>query len=1437
MRIVIDMQGAQTESRFRGIGRYTLSLAKAMVRCRGDHEILLALNGLFPDTVEPLRAAFDDLLPQENIRVWYAPGPVKECEGGNEGRRGVAELMREAFLVSLQPDVVLVSSLFEGYGDEAVTSIGAFSPRPPTAVILYDLIPLLNPDAYLAPAPAYQASYLNKIRYLKKADLLLTISASAAGEAERSLEFSPARMVNISTACDPVFRRLEASAESRPTLLDRYGIRQPFVLYAGGADSRKNLPRLIQAYARLPVALRRQHQLVLAGKMPPGNVDLLQKAARAVGLDAKELIFTGYVADDELALLYQRCRVFVLPSLHEGFGLPALEAMRCGAPVIGSNTSSIPEVVGRADALFDPLDVEAIWQKLSQALEDETFRRDLAAHGREQAGKFSWEESAQRAMSALVQLHGEAVKNRLPRLGQGEIIQRLVEAVAGVPAEDELPEAECAAIAFHINTNHPETRIGRRVFVDISELVQRNAGTGIQRVTLSVLRELLDSPPRGFSVMPVFATMDKIGYRHASCFVAALTGQAPERGEGPIDYSPGDIFLGLDLQHHVVDVQREYLAKLRRDGVKVFFVVYDLLPVQMPEAFMAGMQAAHETWLRNVTQFDGVVCISRAVAEELRRWMDGGGPRRIRPLAISWFHLGADLEKDLPETPCDMDSASSWATQPNRPTFLSVGTIEPRKAYRQTLEAFEILWDKGLDVNLVIVGRQGWSVEALVEKLRSHPQRGKRLFWLEGIGDDELARVYRSSTCLLAPSHGEGFGLPLIEAAHHGLPIIARDIPVFREVAGAHAHYFEDDRAATTMAGGIEAWLAQYRDDGHPKSDNLNWLTWKQSTAMLLRKILPESDGVQQKEQSAKIDKTTWIVFSQIGEEDVDGNLGMPEYSYYFVLRGFLPVMEELGRVVAVSDPEREVDAIYDECRRRGEDCVFLTFSPPNKAAVGLRCPTLCVFAWEFDRIPDEVWDDDPKNDWRNVLGRHGRAITLSRYSAEAVRRAMGSDFPAAAIPVPVWDDFEGYRRCHEIGRWPMGQQITFKGNVVDSRNYVITADSFALETMTEPFELKPWNGESLKLGFTETDEYSAYLGGFYQPEPWGTWSRIAAPWVWLPYQLSGQVDLKLRLWGYAGNANRNITVALGEDRQEIRIENGVAEADVHFCLNEPQNTLKFSGLDLSPVANAADPRSMGIGIQSMEISGVPSRSHAVRSCYADSPVRRVNLEGAIYTSVFNPGDDRKNWTDMVKGFCLAFGDVSDATLVLKMTHHSLTSFLGRLHFLLQQMWPFKCRIVALHGFLDKSEYEKLIAATSFYVNTSRCEGLCLPLMEFMACGKPAIAPCNTSLSDYVDASSSFIVKSAAEPSIWPHDPRQVFRAVKYRIDFESLVNAYKRSYGMVKNNPEKYEAMAKAASLKMKTYSSRHEIVGQLQEMFKINGENGIASDSAVGANGKKSG
>jgi glycosyltransferase involved in cell wall biosynthesis len=459
MRIVIDMQGAQTESRFRGIGRYTLSLTKAIIRNNGNHEVILALNGLCPDTIDPLRAAFDDFLPQENICIWYALEQMQFYREDSEWRCEVARLMREAFLAQLKPDVVLVTSLFEGFSDQAVTSIGAFdSQKIPTAVILYDIIPLLNSKQYLKPHPQFARFYKRKIEHLKRASRLLAISESTAAETCAALGISNDndKVINISAACDDIFRPFEITKTKKKQLLERFSIAQPFILYSGGADARKNLHRLIKAYTRLPKPLYNSYQLVIAGKLREDEMFDLRRVARSHGIGKSKLIFTGFISDEELAHLYNLCIVFVLPSWHEGFGLPALEAMSCGAPVIGASATSLPEVIGCKDALFDPFDELAICQKLTNVLEDTTFRSKLAMHGLKQAKTFSWDASARRAISVFDGLHSAKTGNSIIEDSENKLPQ-LINAIAAVVPSN-ISEKEACSIACTINLNYNISR-------------------------------------------------------------------------------------------------------------------------------------------------------------------------------------------------------------------------------------------------------------------------------------------------------------------------------------------------------------------------------------------------------------------------------------------------------------------------------------------------------------------------------------------------------------------------------------------------------------------------------------------------------------------------------------------------------------------------------------------------------------------------------------------------------------------------------------------------------------------------------------------------------------------------------------------------------------------------------------------------------------------
>jgi len=401
-----------------------------------------------------------------------------------------------------------------------------------------------------------------------------------------------------------------------------------------------------------------------------------------------------------------------------------------------------------------------------------------------------------------------------------------------LPAAD----GEWRRLAQSIARSIPVQPAARQLLVDISELVQRDAKSGIQRVVRSILQELLINQPPGFRVEPVYATTDR-GYRYARQFTFRfLDCPAQSLKDDPVDFQAGDIFLGLDLNGYVVNAQRQFYRQMRNAGVQVKFVVYDLLPITLPWAFGEAATAVHTQWMHVLTENDGVVCISKAVADEVKVWLDENRPPCSRDFDIRWFHLGADIESSLPSTGKPEAAPTTLAELAKRPTFLMVGTIEPRKGHLQTLAAFEKLWSESTDINLAIVGKQGWWVDKLIGRLSDHPERGKRLFWLEGISDEYLEEIYAASTCLIAASEGEGFGLPIIEAAQHQLPIMARDIPVFREVAGGHAFYFRGLQAAD-MAEAIGAWLALNGAGQAPQSAGLPWLTWRESAQQLMEYV------------------------------------------------------------------------------------------------------------------------------------------------------------------------------------------------------------------------------------------------------------------------------------------------------------------------------------------------------------------------------------------------------------------------------------------------------------------------------------------------------------------------------------------------------------------------------------------------------------------------
>jgi glycosyltransferase involved in cell wall biosynthesis len=1227
MKIVLDLQGAQSNSRYRGIGRYTLAMAKAFAQEASHHELWLLLNGRENETSLSLMEQFEEFVPRRRVVINELPVGIAGFQVGNGSSQRIAAAAHAAALDGMQADCIWHSSLFEGWGDDSTAALGSGHTDCKHVATLYDLIPFLHSHRYLQNS-LYREWYLRRVGLLKRCDLLLAISESSRREAVEHLHIQADSIAVVHGAADPVFYRRPADAMTWDRWKQQWNLHPGFLLYAGGFDSHKNVDTLTAAFADLPVSSRSSHQLVLAGRCSDEDKKRLALIGRQNGLSGTHLVFTGALDDKELTSLYSSCELFISPSLHEGLGLPILEAMACGAAVICSDAASLPEVVGRSDALFDPRSQSAIASKLQQVLSDGGFADSLRAHAKVQTRQFTWPASARKALAAIEQfsnrskttefrtrtrprliyvsplpparsgiadysarllrelashyvidvvidsaevvdpwiqanfpvrsvrwfsqqvdpcarvlyhfgnspfhahmfglleqhpgvvvlhdswlgaarnwmanhagdsaaflrmlyeshgyaglshdlMHGRSstlntypinrdvidgalgvivhsryaiqqaarffgpaaadkfrivpfpqgqrlcrqpAARRLLGIGHDDFVvcsfgmlaptklnHRLLEAwlqsslardvrchlvfvgenhgggygdaltaairtggsgriritgfvsadtyadylaVAdlavqlrtdsrgetsaaifdvlghGVPAivnangsADELPDtvvlkigdrfsdAELVAALQSLRKDasrrvelaeeasrwierehHPSTvglhyrdaieqftldspsasrqrlmaeamrtseafaigsvdwhRMRRSLaanlprvelpslYVDVTATASSVLHTGIERVVRGVLLSLLQIDQKHYRIQPVrmeggrYLLANRYGLKLLDC----LTLELPEDEVVP---RAGDLLLGLDWVADILPTQTALLDAWRVRGVRMFFVVYDLLPVRMPARFPEGIAEMHAGWLRCIGSYaEGLIGISKSVTEDLRRWFDEHPPNRRRDLRLGYFYPGNDPDSTRPSLGVPDDASRVLTRLRAAPTFLMVGTVEPRKGHALVLDAFEELWAEGSAACLVVVGRQGWMAADVAARMRLHSHAGSQLIWLEHASDEYLAQLYDVARALVAASEGEGFGLPLVEAAQKGLPVIARDIPVFREVSSAFAEYFDAEQLFT-LVDALRSAAASDRPAEQPRADAM--LSWKETADRLLNLLL-----------------------------------------------------------------------------------------------------------------------------------------------------------------------------------------------------------------------------------------------------------------------------------------------------------------------------------------------------------------------------------------------------------------------------------------------------------------------------------------------------------------------------------------------------------------------------------------------------------------------
>lgn len=380
-----------------------------------------------------------------------------------------------------------------------------------------------------------------------------------------------------------------------------------------------------------------------------------------------------------------------------------------------------------------------------------------------------------------------------------------------------------------------EAAIGRGglplLMVDVTELAIENLQGGIQHTVKGLLSEWLLAPPPGWQVVPVQLTREGI-YVSASRDLAHLFGTFYDPHEGrQIAVREGDVFLGLDLLRDHAVLFREALERLRGGGVRVEIVVYDLLPIDLAHCVPEHIHQSFSEWLNVVGDLaDGAICISHTVATRFASWLSRRAGRNSG-IAVTSFRLGVPTQSIWPPRPQAALAASSAA-------FLMVGTVEPRKGYVDALDAFDRLWASSVDtdITLTIVGRYGWGLDDFLGRLETHPELGRRLRWLRSATDDDVHACYQQSDALLFCSYGEGFGLPIVEAALHRLPMILRDLPEFREVAGEGAFFF-DGEGGPAVERAVLQWLRLRREALVPQPSSGVAITWQQSAVQLLSVI------------------------------------------------------------------------------------------------------------------------------------------------------------------------------------------------------------------------------------------------------------------------------------------------------------------------------------------------------------------------------------------------------------------------------------------------------------------------------------------------------------------------------------------------------------------------------------------------------------------------
>ena len=629
----------------------------------------------------------------------------------------------------------------------------------------------------------------------------------------------------------PLANRIPEKGD-REAARDRLGLPHDLVIICcfGELGPTKMNDRLIEAWRSLEKRQIEGARLIFVGRMDGSffNAELHPIVGKLnIGSNVR---FTGEVEAEKYRdyLIAADAAVQLRSKTRGETSRSALECMAYGLPIIindhGSNREIPDHCVVKIEESFSN---EMLCEKLSKLIENIESHRDI---GR-QARRFI---ADKRSPQMIAKKYRDQLESKFSNGGPSEY--HMLSSIADLYDSSDVSKEEIVRRADEIARNASDGR--RYLYIDISEIVKKDRKTGVQRVIKNILYSGVDIIDERNCRIEAVYEYERKHYLARNYLFSSFGADSLMCPDLPVSFGKNDCFIGIDFTISQYPYLGDMLSSMRQAGTVTNIVVYDLLPIFHPSFFQEPTIEMFSRWFdAAITNADGLICISRSVADELLDWIESNPPHRSDPLKIGYFHLGTELNPEKAFFRNNHSDPLQAAPVVERPTVLMVGTIEPRKGYAQTVDAFDILWREEVDINLVIVGQEGWLVEDLVKRLRSHPEQGNRLHWLDNAGDDILENLYKDATLLLVASEGEGFGLPIVEAAGHQTPVLARDLPVFREVAGDGALYFSGNRPES-ISEKIKEWIDLHERGLAPDPGQIPILSWKQSAEQLFDVIV-----------------------------------------------------------------------------------------------------------------------------------------------------------------------------------------------------------------------------------------------------------------------------------------------------------------------------------------------------------------------------------------------------------------------------------------------------------------------------------------------------------------------------------------------------------------------------------------------------------------------